>query len=306
MHANRDLRVSGSRNSLLGGTEYVRKLRINGHRNVIDPPAVKVTPAGYPVVFDITDYRPGGAAADAAGQDYHDATAECELKGKWKRHGHGTEILTGLHYVPCDVVISGADITGAVTIVAEGTIRLSGARATLGPAFTDDLGLFSNAATSKAIQITAEGSALDGYVFAPHGGAKVAGANHTLRCGVLANEIAVKGSGHKFTGDPTCGGEQPNDAPVADVDAYSTDEDVLLEVAAPGVLANDVDPDVDPLTAVLVDDVSDGSLTLNSDGSFSYAPDPDFYGVDSFTYVANDGVVDSNVATVTITVDAGE
>ena len=68
------------------------------------------------------------------------------------------------------------------------------------------------------------------------------------------------------------------------------------------MLGNDVDPDVDPLTAVLVADVSDGSLTLNADGSFSYSPDPDFYGVDSFTYVANDGVVDSNVATVTITV----
>ena len=49
-------------------------------------------------------------------------------------------------------------------------------------------------------------------------------------------------------------------------------------------------------------DVSDGSLTLGADGSFSYTPDPDFYGVDSFTYVANDGMVDSNVATVTITV----
>ncbi len=51
-------------------------------------------------------------------------------------------------------------------------------------------------------------------------------------------------------------------------------------------------------------DVSHGTLTLNADGSFSYAPAPDFFGVDSFTYVANDGAVDSNVATVTITVDS--
>ncbi len=57
---------------------------------------------------------------------------------------------------------------------------------------------------------------------------------------------------------------------------------------------------MDPLTAVLVSDVSDGSLTLKLDGSFSYSPAPDFFGSDSFTYVANDGVVDSNVATVTI------
>ncbi len=94
-----------------------------------------------------------------------------------------------------------------------------------------------------------------------------------------------------------------NDAPVAVDDAYTMDEDTLLEVTAPGVLGNDVDPDGDPLTAAVVSGVSDGSLTLNADGSFSYAPAPDFFGSDSFTYVANDGVVDSNVATVSIKVD---
>ena len=78
--------------------------------------------------------------------------------------------------------------------------------------------------------------------------------------------------------------EVPNAAPVACDDAYSTDEDVLLEVAAPGVLGNDFDADMDPLTAGLVADVSNGSLTLGADGSFSYTPDPDFYGV-GFVYV---------------------
>ena len=96
--------------------------------------------------------------------------------------------------------------------------------------------------------------------------------------------------------------EVPNAAPVAADDAYSTDEDSLLEVAAPGVLGNDFDPDVDPLTAVLVSDVSDGTLTLGADGSLTYAPDPGFFGSDAFTYVASDGVADSNVATVSITV----
>ena len=43
-----------------------------------------------------------------------------------------------------------------------------------------------------------------------------------------------------------------NDAPAAAADAYSTAEDTALTVAAPGVLANDTDPDGDPLTAALV------------------------------------------------------
>ena len=49
---------------------------------------------------------------------------------------------------------------------------------------------------------------------------------------------------------------------------------------------------------------TNGSLTLNPDGSFLYTPDSDFNGTDSFTYRANDGTVDWEVATVTITVSA--
>jgi VCBS repeat-containing protein len=93
-----------------------------------------------------------------------------------------------------------------------------------------------------------------------------------------------------------------NDAPVAVEDAYSMEEDTLLTIAAPGVLANDTDPDSDPLTAVLVTDVLNGTLTLNADGSFTYTPGADFFGTDTFTYKANDGIRDSNSVTVTITV----
>ena len=93
-------------------------------------------------------------------------------------------------------------------------------------------------------------------------------------------------------------------APVAYDDFYGVDEDNALTVAAPGVLENDTDADGDPLTAVLISSTSDGVLSLNSDGSFTYEPDTDFNGTDTFTYVANDGTGDSNQATVTITVSS--
>ena len=96
-----------------------------------------------------------------------------------------------------------------------------------------------------------------------------------------------------------------NDAPVANDDSYSTSEDTLLTViAANGVLVNDTDIDGDVLTTRLITDVTDGTLTLSADGSFAYLPDANFNGSDSFTYVANDGTVDSNEVTVTIDVDA--
>jgi VCBS repeat-containing protein len=94
-----------------------------------------------------------------------------------------------------------------------------------------------------------------------------------------------------------------NSAPIANDDAYTTNEDETLVVTAPGVLANDSDPDGDALTAVLVSTTSNGTLSLSANGSFVYVPAPDFFGTDSFTYRASDGAESSNAATVTITVD---
>jgi hypothetical protein len=93
-----------------------------------------------------------------------------------------------------------------------------------------------------------------------------------------------------------------NDTPVAADDSYTTEEGTTLNVAAPGVLGNDTDAEGDPLTAVLDGGPANGSLTLNADGSFSYTPAAGFSGNDSFAYHANDGLADSNVAAVTITV----
>jgi VCBS repeat-containing protein len=70
-----------------------------------------------------------------------------------------------------------------------------------------------------------------------------------------------------------------------------------------GLLANDVDHVGNPLVALLVSGPAHGTLTLNSNGTFSYTPNQDFYGTDSFSYMANDGSLNSNVATVTITVN---
>jgi VCBS repeat-containing protein len=93
-----------------------------------------------------------------------------------------------------------------------------------------------------------------------------------------------------------------NDAPVAQDDTYTTNEDTPLVVSAPGVLGNDYDVDGDPLASVLVSGPAHGTLALNPDGSFTYTPNPNFYGTDTFTYRVFDGELYSNVATVTITV----
>src|SRR4051812_10764504 len=98
---------------------------------------------------------------------------------------------------------------------------------------------------------------------------------------------------------------QVNDAPITEADTYTATLNQPLDVAAPGVLRNDHDVEVEdtaPLHAVLVAGPSHGQLTFHADGSFSYVPSADYLGVDSFTYQAADHFnAAGNVNTVTLT-----
>ena len=95
-----------------------------------------------------------------------------------------------------------------------------------------------------------------------------------------------------------------NDVPIAAGDTYDVDEDGTLSIASPGVLGNDTDFDNDPLTAVLATGPAHGTLSLNANGSFTYTPNPNYNGADSFTYRASDGIATSDPATVAIAVRA--
>lgn len=94
-----------------------------------------------------------------------------------------------------------------------------------------------------------------------------------------------------------------NGVPAAIDDAYSLRKK-RNRVPAPGVLANDSDPDGDPLAIILVRDVAGGSLILDADGGFSYLP-TQRAAPDSFQYKLTDGRDESAVATVTINGPAG-
>ena len=90
-----------------------------------------------------------------------------------------------------------------------------------------------------------------------------------------------------------------NDAPVANNDTATTPEDTAVAIA---VLANDTDTEGATLSVAQVSDPPHGSVVINADGTVTYTPDADYFGPDSFTYRASDGVLLSNVATVTVTV----
>ncbi|MDT8357503.1 MAG: DUF2341 domain-containing protein [Methanomicrobiaceae archaeon] len=94
-----------------------------------------------------------------------------------------------------------------------------------------------------------------------------------------------------------------NLAPEPVEDSYMTDPEMMLAINTPGVLGNDADIDEDMLTAYLVTGPANGTLDLYPNGSFVYVPESGFIGTDSFTYVANDGALNSSPAAVNIIVE---
>jgi hypothetical protein len=95
-----------------------------------------------------------------------------------------------------------------------------------------------------------------------------------------------------------------NDQPVAGDDSYSILEDMPLQVPAPGILGNDYDIDGDFLSVTLLSGPAHGAVTQNTDGSFTYTPNWNYYGTDTCIYQACDSENECDDATVTIYVGA--
>ena len=83
-------------------------------------------------------------------------------------------------------------------------------------------------------------------------------------------------------------------------DNYTVAEEGTLSISAPGVLENDSSNGV--LTAAVFALPTNGALTLNADGSFSYVPQANFSGQETFHYRVSDGLGNEAMATVTVTV----
>ncbi|WP_188113264.1 IPT/TIG domain-containing protein [Nocardioides humilatus] len=154
---------------------------------------------------------------------------------------------------------------------------------------------------------TARGFRIDGAAEGDFAGTALAGAGDVNNDGaddVIIGATETDNNSRNFSGSAYVIYGSVNDAPVAVDDSYSTAEDTALSVETPGVLGNDTDTENDALSAEVVADPIHGDVVLSSDGSFTYTPETDYSGVDSFTYRAADASKTSDPATVELTVVA--
>ncbi len=124
-----------------------------------------------------------------------------------------------------------------------------------------------------------------------------------LATGVAPGTATITASIGYVSGSATLTVVQPNLPPVANPDTFQAIGNVTVPVAAPGVLANDTDPDGDALGVVAgtVTTANGGTAILNADGSFTYLSAAGFTGTDSFDYQVTDGI-ETATGTVTIAV----
>jgi hypothetical protein len=162
--------------------------------------------------------------------------------------------------------------------------------------------LFAGGGNTGGITLTNSGGAFDTCSFSVDVTPTTTGSKvNTITTSFGGAYPLVSNDGNN--GSATLNVTAANTPPVANPDTYSVNQDTTLTVAAPGLLGNDTDPDGDVLHAVMVTNAANGNVVLNADGSFIYTPNPGFACSDSFTYKANDGSLDSNIATVTINVN---
>jgi VCBS repeat-containing protein len=203
------------------------------------------------------------------------------------------------------VAITGISLSDVDAAAATVQVALTVTNGTIAVTLSGGASVFSGASGSATV--TLQGTLTDlnatvaSLIFTP-----TSNYNGPALLTVLSSDLGNTGFGGAQTDSDTVAitVTPVNDAPVAASDSYTVAEDGTLTVAASGVLGNDTDTESNPLTAVLVTGPANGTLTLNANGSFTYTPNANYNGPDSFTYKANDGAADSNIVTVNLTVDA--
>ena len=211
-------------------------------------------------------------------------------------HGHAVAQLVTVKVSPLKVAAT-VTHTNLNTGIATGVIT------------TADPGVFTYKTTTSrkgTLVVAPDGT----FTYTPTAAARTAAANprafasaKTDSYTITLTDAAGKRSTVKLSAAIAPAGHV-NQAPVANNHSYTTAEDTALTIAAPGLLSTDTDADGDTLTVAYdpVHGTAHGSVVLNANGSFTYTPNVDYSGADSFTYRAFDGTTNSALATVTITV----
>lgn len=208
-HSNGGAKVNGSNNEFNGGFEYraACDLDLSGSGNDFDPPADDIPAAeSMPIDYDYDDFD--------CDFEYFTDTNLVDHDELWVNDDPDTNELREL--VICstaDLVLSGQDITGTVTLVAGDELKVSGSDFHLtGSEAGFNVLFYSSATHDSAIDISGSGGEWIGYIHAPNPNAliKIQGSDDlSVHGSVIGHSVRISGSNFSITAE-----DDPNNNPV--------------------------------------------------------------------------------------------
>lgn len=199
VHSNNQLRITGSGHSVEGQVTYVGDISVVGSGNYFVPPppdnpSRSQEPLPFPITWNLEQFDDPEAEATIA-QQAAAAGLYTRHTDDWHISGAGAVVPPGLHYCLGNVIISGAGVTGeGVTIVALGTINVSGSGMSFKP-YVPGLTFYSSKeATTNVISISGSGNT-GGTSYAPGGTISLTGSGGTIVGAFLGDRVDIAGSG---------------------------------------------------------------------------------------------------------------
>ena len=201
VHSDADMIISGNRNTLTGGIEYAKDIKVTGNNHSFSFDR-KVSPGGLPTTWNIADFRPNGNQALKAGENYH-AIPESSCKEEtWNIQA--SDIPNGIVYVPCSVKIQGSNSTVSSLLIAEGNVEINGSDVVINPYKQGMPAIISGTNSSDSIPLSRTNIQILGTIQALNSGVQITGAKGVYRCGIIAKTISLSGSGISILVDDQC------------------------------------------------------------------------------------------------------
>ncbi len=202
VHSNSSLQITNSSGSMSPTLRVVSSFSKSNSNSFTNPGVNWTSATTPPASRSIADYRPGGAAAVAAGTGYR--RAPC-ASGTWAYNPAQVAGAT-IVYTTCGIAFNTAGQTVPALIVAEGAITVSGTSMTFGSATNPwSTGILTASAASPAINFGGDATRIYGNVQALNGRVTTTARAMNFRCGILANTITLSGASPVVTVDNNCG-----------------------------------------------------------------------------------------------------
>ena len=203
VHSNGTLKVNGSDNTFDGAATSACGLDESGSNNSFDPPYQSTGTQPMPLNYTYSDFP--------CDMEFFSDTDLTSVPAAWLNGDKDTGVLIDRVYCStAKLTLSGSDITGNVTLAAQGEVNVAGSNFNL-TGYWNDILLFTESNSSSALDVSGSGGQWQGILFAPNGLAKVQGSSNLSIAGsIIADQVQMSGSDWSLAALEESGGGAPS------------------------------------------------------------------------------------------------